>query len=99
MPAITEETLKLYHNLHFVGVGGSGMFPLVQILLAQGHSISGSDNNPGDTIDQERAMGVRVTIGHDAANVHTADSVVYSAALMADYVELVAARERGFPVI
>ena len=99
MPAITEENLKLYHNLHFIGVGGSGMFPLVQILLAQGHSISGSDNNPGDTIDQERARGVRVAIGHDAANVQNADAVVYSAAIMADNVELVAARERGIPVI
>lgn len=99
MPAITEETLKQYHNLHFIGVGGSGMFPLVQILLAQGHSISGSDNNPGDTIDQERAMGVHVTIGHDAANVQNADAVVYSAAIMQDNIELVAARERGIPVI
>lgn len=99
MPAITEETLKQYHNLHFIGVGGSGMFPLVQILLAQGHSISGSDNNPGDTIDQERAMGVHVTIGHDATNVQTADAVVYSAAIMQDNIELVAARERGIPII
>ncbi|MEA5135200.1 MAG: UDP-N-acetylmuramate--L-alanine ligase [Candidatus Fimivivens sp.] len=99
MPAITEETLKQYHNLHFIGVGGSGMFPLVQILLAQGHSISGSDNNPGDTIDQERAMGVHVAIGHDAANVQNADAVVYSAAIMQDNIELVAARERGIPVI
>ncbi len=99
MPAITEENLKLYRKLHFIGVGGSGMFPLVQILLAQGHSISGSDNNPGDTIDQERAMGVRVAIGHDAANLQDADAVVYSAAIMADNVELVAARERGIPVI
>lgn len=99
MPAITEETLKQYHNLHFIGVGGSGMFPLVQILLAQGHSISGSDNNPGDTIDQERSMGVHVAIGHDAANVQNADAVVYSAAIMQDNIELVAARERGIPVI
>ncbi|MDF3005795.1 MAG: UDP-N-acetylmuramate--L-alanine ligase [Oscillospiraceae bacterium] len=99
MPAITEETLKQYHNLHFIGVGGSGMFPLVQILLAQGHSISGSDNNPGDTIDQERSLGVHVTIGHDAANVQTADAVVYSAAIMQDNIELVTARERGIPII
>lgn len=99
MPIITEENLKNYNNLHFVGVGGSGMFPLVQILLAQGHKISGSDNNPGDTIDQERSMGVNVTIGHDAANVQNADAVVYSAAIMQDNVELVAARERGIPII
>ncbi|MEG1774821.1 MAG: Mur ligase domain-containing protein, partial [Oscillospiraceae bacterium] len=67
MPSITEQQLQDFHTLHFVGVGGSGMFPLVQILLAQGHTLTGSDNNPGDTIEQERAMGVQITIGHNAA--------------------------------
>ena len=99
MPVITEENLKQYKKLHFIGVGGSGMFPLVQILLAQGHTISGSDNNPGDTIDQEREMGVEVSIGHSADNLKDAQAVVYSAAIMQDNVELVAARERGIPVI
>jgi UDP-N-acetylmuramate--alanine ligase len=87
------------HTLHFIGVGGSGMFPIVQILLSQGYRITGSDNNPGDTIDQERTMGVTVTIGHDAANVGDADAVVYSAAIMQDNVELVEARRRGIPTI
>lgn len=96
---VTEETLHRYHTLHFVGVGGSGMFPLVQILLAQGHRITGSDNNPGDTIEQERAMGVRVDIGHDAAHVQGADAVVCSAAIMQDNVELAAARAQGIPII
>lgn len=99
MPAITEQQLNEYHKLHFVGVGGSGMFPLVQILLAQGHEISGSDNNPGDTIDQERAMGVKVTIGHSAENLGDAQAVVYSAAIMKDNVELVEAKKRGLPLI
>lgn len=99
MPAITEQQLKSFKKLHFVGVGGSGMFPLVQILLAQGHEISGSDNNPGDTIDQERAMGVKVTIGHAAENVADAQAVVYSAAIMQDNVELVEAKKRGIPLI
>lgn len=99
MSVITEENLKKYNKLHFIGVGGSGMFPLVQILHSQGHTISGSDNNPGDTIDQERAMGVDVTIGHSSENLKDAQAVVYSAAIMQDNVELVAARERGIPTI
>jgi UDP-N-acetylmuramate--alanine ligase len=99
MSVITEENLKKYNKLHCIGVGGSGMFPLVQILHAQGHIISGSDNNPGDTIDQERAMGVDVTIGHSSENIKDAQAVVYSAAIMQDNVELVAARERGIPTI
>lgn len=99
MTHITEDSLKHYHRLHFVGVGGSGMFPLVQILLAQGHEITGSDNNPSDTIEQERTMGVRVTIGHDAKNVEGANALVYSAAIMQDNVELVYAKEHNIPII
>lgn len=96
---ITEAQLHNYHHLHFVGVGGSGMFPLVQILLAEGYKITGSDNNTGDTIDSERKMGVEVTIGHFADNVKGADAVVYSAAIMPDNIELVTARELGIPTI
>lgn len=99
MSAITEQQLSGFKKLHFVGVGGSGMFPLVQILLSQGHEISGSDNNPGDTIDQERALGVRVNIGHAAENLQDAQAVVYSAAIMQDNVELVEAKRRGIPLI
>ena len=96
---LTEEILHRCHTIHFIGVGGSGMFPIVQILLGQGYKITGSDNNPGETIEQERAMGVTVTIGHSAENLGEADAVVYSAAIMKDNVELVEARRRGIPVI
>ena len=99
MSKITEEQLAKLQRIHFVGVGGSGMFPLVQLMLAQGHDITGSDNNPGETIEQERQLGVTVTIGHDAKNVDGADALVYSAAIMQDNVELVRARELGIPVI
>ena len=86
MSTFSEDLLHSCRKLHFIGIGGSGMFPIVQILHAQGYEISGSDNNPGDTIDQERAMGIRVTIGHDPANLADADAVIYSAAIMADNV-------------
>jgi UDP-N-acetylmuramate--alanine ligase len=84
-------------HLHFIGVGGSGLFPIIQIMLGRGFTISGSDNNEGDTLDLERAMGVTVYMGHDAANVSGADVVIYSAAIMQDNPELVAAREAGIP--
>ena len=99
MPALSEDLLHSCRRLHFVGIGGSGMFPIVQILHAQGYQISGSDNNPGDTIDQERAMGIPVSIGHDPSNLTDAQAVVYSAAIMPDNVELVEARRRNLPVI
>ena len=67
-------------HLHFIGIGGSGMYPLVQILHARGFYITGSDNNEGDTLDAERKMGIPITIGHDAKNLGDADLVVYTAA-------------------
>ena len=86
-------------HLHFIGVGGSGMFPLVQIFLSKGFHISGSDNNESDTLAQERAMGVTVYMGHAAENIAGADAIVYSAAIMQDNAELAAARAAGIPII
>jgi len=85
-------------RIHFIGVGGSGIFPLVQIFHSRGHVLQGSDNNPGDTIETEKQMGVTVYMGHKAEQVNGADLVIYSAAIMEDNPELVAAREQGIPV-
>ena len=63
MTHIDDTILAGKHHIHFIGVGGSGMFPIVQILLSQGYAISGSDNNPGETLDAEQAMGVTVYMG------------------------------------
>ena len=61
--------MKKIKRLHFVGIGGSGMFPIVQILHAAGYTITGSDVNEGDIINYERAMGIDVKIPHAAENV------------------------------
>ena len=84
-------------KLHFIGIGGSGMFPLVQILHAAGYLITGSDVNEGDIIDRERAMGIDVSMGHRAENVHGAELVVYSAAIHPDNPELAEAGRLGIP--
>ena len=63
-------------NIHFVGIGGSGMYPIVQILAGRGYAISGSDVNEGDIINYERAMGIKVNIPHEASAVEGADPVV-----------------------
>ncbi|MFV0401280.1 MAG: UDP-N-acetylmuramate--L-alanine ligase [Oscillospiraceae bacterium] len=86
-------------KLHFIGIGGSGMFPIVQIMHSRGYAISGSDNNEGDTINLERNMGIDVHIGHAPENLGDADLVIYSAAIMADNPELAAARDRGIPAL
>ncbi len=86
-------------KLHFIGCGGSGMFPLIQILAAKGYQISGSDVLDGSIIRAERAMGVTVTLGHSADNVVGADLVVYSAAIAKDNVELSAAESYGIRTV
>lgn len=61
--------LKGKQHIHFIGIGGSGMYPLVQILAAAGYHITGSDNNPTDTVDAERKLGISVTIGQKPENI------------------------------
>ncbi len=99
MDTTLDELLKTPKTLHFVGVGGSGMYPLVQIMLAKGHRIQGSDVNEGDILNYERRQGVRVMMGHRADNVGGADLVVYSAAIRADNPEREEAARRGIPSV
>ena len=69
-------------TVHFIGCGGSGTYPLIQILHSRGFAITGSDVEETKNTEAERALGVKVMIGHDAANVGDADLVVYSARSM-----------------
>lgn len=96
---VSPHILDGKRRIHFIGIGGSGMFPLAQILQGRGYQISGSDNNPGDTIDLERSMGMQVVIGQKAENLAGADAVIYSAAILEDNPELIAARASGLPVL
>ena len=63
-------------RIHCIGVGGSGMFPIIQILLSQGYVISGSDNNESDILAMERQLGVTVTLGHSPENLQGAQLVL-----------------------
>ena len=86
-------------HIHFIGVGGSGMFPLAQILHQKGFFLTGSDNNETETLDAVREMGVPVTLGQAAENIDGADLIVYSSAIMSDNPELITARASGVPVL
>ena len=100
MTHIRKDFLNDKKHIHFIGIGGSGMFPLVQILHGMGYYITGSDNNPGDTIDFEREkMDIPVVLGQKAENIKGADLIVHTAAIMDDNPELIAARESGVPTI
>ncbi len=84
--------LKGVTRIHFIGIGGSGMFPLVQIMHGFGYTITGSDVNEGSIIDSLRGMGISVTIPHSGSCVEGADMVVYTAALLPGNVEMTAAQ-------
>ncbi len=75
------------------------MFPIVQILHSKGFHITGSDQNEGDILKLERAMGIPVSLGHKAENVVGADLVVYSAAVFKDNCELAYAEEHHIPTV
>ena len=87
------------HRIHFIGVGGSGMSGLAEVLLNMGYQVSGSDLKGSDVTDRLSSLGGRVFTGHAASNVENAQVVVYSSAVKPDNPELAAARAAGIPVI
>jgi UDP-N-acetylmuramate--alanine ligase len=96
---IDKDILKGKKHIHFIGIGGSGMFPIAQILHSQGYYLTGSDNNETETLDAVRKMGIPVFLGQSAENIDGADLIVHTAAIMDDNPELIAARNSGVPVL
>ena len=94
-----ENLLDQVKKLHFVGIGGSGMCPMAEILFHKGYELTGSDMNESDTLERIRAYGIPVSMGHQAENIGDAEAVVYTAACRPDNPELVAAREKGIPTL
>ncbi len=84
---------------HFVGVGGIGMSAIARILLARGQAVRGSDVKSTPLLERLRAEGVGVTIGHDAANVRGAHTVVVSSAIDRRNPEYVAAQRHGIRLL
>lgn len=94
-----EDFLTGKKHIHFIGIGGSGMYPLAQILHTKGFYLTGSDNNETETLDRVRNMGIKVYMGQRAENIEGADLIVYTAAIMSDNPELIAAKESGVTTI
>lgn len=92
-----DSLLKEKRRIHFIGIGGSGMCPLAEILHTWGYEISGSDNNTGDNIDKLRGLGMNVILGQKAENIEGAEIIVYTAAILKDNPELVAALSSDIP--
>ncbi len=101
-PSGEEEKPNMKHaiqHIHFVGVGGSGMSGIAEVLHNLGYFISGSDLSDSPTLRRLAAMGIKVSVGHAASNVEQADAVVTSTAVQADNPEVLTARERHIPVV
>ena len=86
-------------HIHFVGVGGSGMSGIAEVLLNLGYVVSGSDLADNATTRRLAALGIQTHVGHAAENIQGTDVVVTSTAVKADNPEVVAAREKRIPVV
>ena len=86
-------------RIHLIGIGGSSMSGLAEMLMDQGYRVSGSDRDDGYLIHYVREKGGQVMIGHRAENVHGADLVVYSAAIPPENPERAEAEKLGIPSI
>ncbi len=86
-------------HIHFVGVGGAGMSGIAEILHNLGYTVSGSDQSASETSRRLASLGIRVAVGHDAANIAGAQAVVTSTAVKGDNPEVIAARARRIPVV
>ena len=96
--ALLEE-LKQYKNIHMIGIGGTSMSGIAEILKKWGFNITGSDTQASDVTNKLIESGINVVIGHDPSLVAGADLVVYSAAIRPDDVELVSAHELNIPTV
>jgi UDP-N-acetylmuramate--alanine ligase len=86
-------------NIHFVGIGGSGMSGIAEVLLNLGYTVSGSDLGSNAATQRLASLGAQVTQGHAAENIRNADAIVTSTAVKADNPEVVAAREKHIPIV
>jgi len=84
---------------HFIGIGGSGMSGLARMFLARGIRVSGSDRADSQALRDLAAAGAEVHVGHDAAHLGDADTVIHTGAIWPENPEYVTAKERGLAVI
>ncbi len=86
-------------QIHFVGIGGSGMSAIAEVLHTLGYVITGSDQSDSSAVRRLAGLGITTYIGHDSANVDGADAVVTSTAVKPDNPEVIAARQKNIPIV
>ena len=91
--------MRRIRRIHFIGIGGSGMCGIAEVLLNQGYEISGSDLGVNNNTRRLEKLGATIQRGHAAENVNNVDVVVKSSAVTMDNPEIVSAREQRIPVV
>jgi UDP-N-acetylmuramate--alanine ligase len=98
-PLFEVPEMRRIRRIHFIGIGGSGMCGIAEVLLNQGYEISGSDRARSEATERLARLGARIALGQAAENLAGADVVVVSSAIAPDNPELVAAHEARIPVV
>lgn len=91
--------MRRINAIHFIGIGGSGMSGIAEVMLNLGYQVQGSDLRSNRQIERLGGLGARIFIGHDARNVEDADAIVVSSAVDESNPEVVAAREAKLPIV
>ena len=94
-----SDRMRRSHRIHFVGIGGSGMSGIAEVLVNLGYEVQGSDIKPNAVTKRLEQLGARVMIGHRAENVGEADVVVTSSAVNHENPEVATALTRRIPVV
>jgi UDP-N-acetylmuramate--alanine ligase len=94
-----RDRMRRIHRIHFVGIGGSGMGGIAEVLLNLGYEVQGSDLKANPVTARLQALGATIAYGHSAANIDGADVVVVSTAVSRENPEVAAALERRVPVV
>ncbi len=91
--------MRRIRRIHFIGIGGSGMCGIAEVLLNQGYEISGSDLGENNNTRRLQELGAIIQLGHDTTNIINVHVVVKSSAVTMDNPEMIAAREQRIPVV
>ena len=95
----TDDLVRAFPRVHFVGIGGTGMSGIAEVMLTLGYEVSGSDNADNAATRRLASLGARVMRGHSAANVLGTDCIVVSSAIREDNPELMEARSQRIPIM
>lgn len=96
---VTDNRMRRIQHIHFVGIGGSGMGGIAEVLINLGYDVRGSDLKPNAVTERLQGLGARIAFGHSADNISNADVVVVSSAVKPDNPEVQAALARRLPVV